>query len=75
MDLLTFSWPRLLSYRNQSIDLQSKSMVWFLCDKGRELEFKAQRRTRTQASIYERAFYENSYRFLAVNYFRKNVPL
>ena len=23
-----------LSYRNQSIDLQSKSMDWFLCDNG-----------------------------------------
>ena len=29
--LLTFSWRRpSLSYRNQSIDLQSKSMDWFL---------------------------------------------
>ena len=26
---LTLSWWRLLSYRNQSIDLQSKSMAWF----------------------------------------------
>ena len=25
---LTFSWRRRLSYRNQSIDLQSKSMDW-----------------------------------------------
>ena len=31
---LTLSWWRLLSYRNQSIDLQSKSMAWFLHDKG-----------------------------------------
>ena len=28
---LTLSWRRPLSYRNQSIDLQSKSMDWFLC--------------------------------------------
>ena len=29
---LTISWRRPLSYRNQSIDLQSKSMDWFLYD-------------------------------------------
>ena len=28
--LLTFSWRRVLSYRNQSIDLLCKSMDWFL---------------------------------------------
>ena len=32
--LLTLSWRRPLSYRNQCIDLGSKSMDWFLCDKG-----------------------------------------
>ena len=31
---LTLPWRRPLSYRNQSIDLQSKSMDWFLYDKG-----------------------------------------
>ena len=30
--LLTRLWRRSLSYRNQSIDLQSKSMDWFLYD-------------------------------------------
>ena len=30
----TLSWWRPLSYRNQSIDLQSKSMDWFLFDNG-----------------------------------------
>ena len=29
---LTLSWRGLLSYRNQSIDLQSTSMNWFLYD-------------------------------------------
>ena len=29
---LPLSWRRSLSYRNQSIDLQSKSMDWFLHD-------------------------------------------
>ena len=32
--LWTLSWRRPLSYRNQSIDLRSKSMDWFLCDNG-----------------------------------------
>ena len=27
---LTLSWWRFLSYRNQSVDSQSKSMDWFL---------------------------------------------
>ena len=31
---LTLSWRRLLSYRNQSIDLGSKSVNWFLYDNG-----------------------------------------
>ena len=31
---LTLSWQRLLSYRNQSIDLRSKSTDWFLYDNG-----------------------------------------
>ena len=31
---LTLSWRRPLSYRNQSIDLQSKSMDLFLYDNG-----------------------------------------
>ena len=30
----TLSWRRPLSYRNQSIYLQSKSMDWFLYDNG-----------------------------------------
>ena len=31
--VLTHSWQRSLSYRNQSIDFQSKSMDWFLYDR------------------------------------------
>ena len=31
--LLTLSWRRSLSYKNQSIDLQSKSVGWFLYDR------------------------------------------
>ena len=30
ISILTLSWRRSLSYRNQSIDLQSKSVDWFL---------------------------------------------
>ena len=33
-DDLTLSRRRPLSYRNQSTDLQSKSMDWFLYDRG-----------------------------------------
>ena len=32
--ILTLSWRRQLSYRNESIGLQSKSMDWFLYDNG-----------------------------------------
>ena len=35
---LTLSWRRPLWYRNQSIDLQSKSTDWFLYDHGRHHE-------------------------------------
>ena len=35
---LTLSRRRQLSYRNQSIDLRSKSMDWFLYDNGLRLE-------------------------------------
>ena len=31
--ILTLSWQRSVSYRNQSIDLQSKSIDWFLYNK------------------------------------------
>ena len=31
---VTLSWRRPLSYRNQSTDLRSKSMDWFLYDNG-----------------------------------------
>ena len=32
--ILTLSWRGPLSYRNQYIDLQNKSMDWFLYDNG-----------------------------------------
>ena len=32
--ILTLSWRRPISYRNQSIDFRSKSMDWFLYDIG-----------------------------------------
>ena len=40
--LLTLSWWRPISYRNQSIDLQSKSVDWFLYD--RDLRHKRVKR-------------------------------
>ena len=44
---LTLLWPRFLSYRNQSIDLQSKSKDWFIHD--RDLRHK-----RVKSSIFFR---------------------
>ena len=38
ISLLTLSRRRPLSYRNQSIDLRSKSMDWFVYDNGLHLE-------------------------------------
>ena len=34
MSVLTLSWRKPLSYRNQSIDLLYKSIDWFLYDNG-----------------------------------------
>ena len=45
---LTFSWPRPLSYRNQSIDLLRKSMDWFLYDDGLRHE-----RIKTVNALYD----------------------
>ena len=42
---LTLLWPRFLSYRNQSIDLHSKSKDWFIHD--RDLRHK-----RVKSSIF-----------------------
>ena len=38
LTVLTLSWRRSLSYKNQSIDLQSKSMDWFLYGRDLRLE-------------------------------------
>ena len=46
LTLLTFSWLRSLSYRNQSTDLQFKSMDWFLY--GRDLGHE---RVKTPATL------------------------
>ena len=42
---LTLLWRRPLSYRNQSINLGSKSMDWFLYDNGLRHERLKQNRT------------------------------
>ena len=47
---LALSWQRSLSYRNQSIDLQSQSVDWFLYD--RDL-----RHERVKGYLYQRSFY------------------
>ena len=52
--VLTLSWRRPLSYRNQSIDLQSKSLDWFLYDNGLRHERVKQHLSDIRSSIYEK---------------------
>ena len=49
---LTLSWRKPLSYRNQFIDLQSKSMNWFLYDNG--LRHERVKQTSQTISDYKR---------------------
>ena len=58
---LTLSWRRPSSYRNQSIDVQSKSMDWFLYDR----DFR-QERVKTKKN------FNNVYR-IAVGVLHPNV--
>ena len=56
--ILTLSWRRPLSYRNQFIDLPCKSLDWFLYDNG----FRHERVN--DKSIYTIApIYSNSYQY------------
>ena len=57
LTLLTLSWRRPSSYRNQSIDLQSKSMDWFLYD---------------NCLRYERVKWRKTSYFCTVNVFRQD---
>ena len=51
---LTLSWPRPLSYRNQSTDLLCKSMDWFLYDNGlRHERVKASPSTYTMTQLID----------------------
>ena len=52
---LTLSWRRPLSYRNQSIDLQTQSINWFLHDNGLRHE-------RVKADSTKYLFLENLYK-------------
>ena len=81
---LTLSWPRSLSYRNKSIDLQSKSLNWFLYDRDlRHERVNAGKRLKnyrkngnnkkaifkTQVNICDwEFFYENSWRLCLTGY-------
>ena len=54
---LTLSWRRLLSYRNQSIDLRSKSVDWFLYDKDpRHQRVEVNKNTGKNSLIYALVF-------------------
>ena len=65
---LTLWWRRLLSYRNQSIDLDSKSMDWFLYDKASVMKKLSSMVKPTDCNFakYE-LFPSASYFFLSVN--------
>ena len=59
---LTLSWRGPLSYRNQSTDLQSKSMDWFLYDNSLSHErVKAFYILYKNVSIYERLYIDTPY--------------
>ena len=55
---LTLSWERSLSYRNQSIDFQSKSMHWFLQD--RDLRHESLIPSQTHYAFLTIIFFLNS---------------
>ena len=56
---LTLSWRRPLSYRNQSIDLQSKSMDWFLYDRGLRHESVKQTQNRRKNTCLHLSYVED----------------
>ena len=64
--ILTLSWRRPLSYRNQSIDLICKSMDWFLHDNGL-------RHDRVNESSYFRIFQKKTETFLFLKYRNRMV--
>ena len=55
---LTLSWQRPLSYRNQSIDLQSKSLDWFLYDNS--LRHERVKQEREKHNVKELASYSDA---------------
>ena len=55
---LTLSWQRPLSYRNQSIDLQSKSLDWFLYDNS--LRHERVKHEREKHNVKELASYSDA---------------
>ena len=61
--LKALSRQRPLSYRNQSIDLRSKSMDWFLYDNGLRLE-------RVKALCLQHCRVDREYKTPLVTYFR-----
>ena len=54
---LTLSWRRLLSYRNQSIDLLRKLMDWFLYDNG--LRHESVKRNQSLKELLAPSLYPN----------------
>ena len=67
---LTLSWRRLLSYRNQSIDLQSKSVDWFLYDNGLRHERLKARRFFSLIQKYFCLFYHVFIHFSGLKFYK-----
>ena len=66
---LTLSWRRSLSYRNQSIDLQSKSMDWLLYDKN--LPHQRVEAITSSVSLWRRPCHKNVLSYDNDNHCRK----
>ena len=60
---LTLPWRRSLSYRNQSINLQIKSMNWFLYDRDHRHE-RVKKMWRIQKSLFMLTFKRQSHKIV-----------
>ena len=65
---LTLSWRRPISYRNQSIDLQSKPMDWFLYDTG--LPHERVKKVTFITQVFSFDFFE----IFKIAFFRRKSP-
>ena len=74
--LLTLSWRGPLSYRNQFIDLLSKSMDWFLYDNSpRHERVKDTRKTIDDLNKKQKSIWSNVFWSAKVSHYPDNVYL